>query len=66
MVIYAYGMLCQDDIAPEEVLLFNVHANYILDWTHQLMYVHNQLLIVISSSSMLALLGIGSGPSKLW
>jgi len=30
------------------------------------MYVHDQLLIVISSSGMFAMLGIGSGPSKLW
>jgi hypothetical protein len=38
----------------------------VLDWAHQLMYVHDQLLINISSSGMLAMLGIGSGPSKLW
>ncbi len=44
----------------------NVHANYFFDWAHQLMYVHDQILIVISSSGMLAMLGIGSGPSKLW
>jgi hypothetical protein len=43
-----------------------MHANYFLDWAHQLMYVYDQLLIVISSSGMLALLGIGSGQSKLW
>ncbi len=30
------------------------------------MYVHDQLMIVISSSSKLAMLGIGSGPSKFW
>jgi hypothetical protein len=36
-----------------------------LDWAQQLMYVHDQLLIVISSSGMLAMLGVGSGPSKL-
>jgi hypothetical protein len=59
-------MLCQDDVAPGEFYSSNVHANYFLDWAHQLMYVHNQLLIIISSSGMLALLGIGSGPSKLW
>ncbi len=40
--------------------------NIFLDWAHQLMYVHDQLLIVISSSGMLAMLGIGSGSSKLW
>jgi hypothetical protein len=38
----------------------------ILDWAHQLMYVYDHLLIVISSSGMLAMIGIGSGPSKLW
>jgi hypothetical protein len=43
-----------------------VHANYFLDWAHQLMNVNDQLLIVISSSGMLAKLGIGSEPSKLW
>ena len=43
----------------------NVHANF-LDWALQLMYVHNQFLIVISSSGMLAMLGMGAGPSKLW
>jgi hypothetical protein len=37
-----------------------------LNWAHQLMYVHDQLLIVTSSSGVLAKLGVGSGPSKLW
>jgi hypothetical protein len=37
-----------------------------LDWAHQLMHVHDQLLICISSSGMLAKLGVGTGPSKLW
>ncbi len=37
-----------------------------LTWAHQLMYVHDQLLIVISSSGTFTMLGIGSGPSKLW
>jgi hypothetical protein len=47
---------------------FNVHANYVLDldWAPQLMYVHNQLMIIISSSSMVAMLGMGAGSSKLW
>jgi hypothetical protein len=45
---------------------FNVHANYFLDWALQLMYVHDQLMIIISSSSMVAKLGMGAGPSKLW
>jgi hypothetical protein len=30
------------------------------------MYVHNQLMIVVSSSIMVAMLGMGAGPSKLW
>jgi hypothetical protein len=38
----------------------------ILGWAHQLMYFHDQLLIVISLSGMLGMLGIDSGPSKLW
>jgi hypothetical protein len=38
----------------------------VLDWAHQLMYVYDQLLIVISSSGLFAMLGVGSGPSKLW
>ncbi len=40
-------MLCQDDVAPEEFCLSSVHANYFLDWAHQLMYVHDQLLMDI-------------------
>jgi hypothetical protein len=39
---------------------------FFLDWALQLMYVHNQFLIVISSSGMLAMLGMDAGPSKLW
>jgi hypothetical protein len=58
-------MLFQDEVAPGEVLLFQCACQLFFDWAHQLMYVHDQLLIIISSSSMLALLGIGSGPSKL-
>jgi hypothetical protein len=38
----------------------------VLGWAHQLMYVQDQSLIVTSLSGMLAMLGIGSGPSKLW
>jgi hypothetical protein len=38
----------------------------VLGWAHQLMYVHDQLLIDISSSGILAMLGVGSGPSKHW
>jgi hypothetical protein len=44
---------------------FNVHANFFLDWALQFMYVHDQLMIIISSSSMVATLGMGAGPSKL-
>jgi hypothetical protein len=43
----------------------NVHAKF-LDWVLQLMYVHNQLMIIIKSSSMVATLGMGAGQSKLW
>jgi hypothetical protein len=48
----------------ESFYLSNVHANYFLDWAHQLIYVHDQLLIAILSSGMLAMLGVGSGPSN--
>jgi hypothetical protein len=61
-----YGMLCQDDIAPGEFLLLQCACQLVLDWAKQLMYVHDQLLIVISSSVILATLGVGAGPSKLW
>jgi hypothetical protein len=43
----------------------NVHAKY-LDWALQLMYVFDQLMIFISLSGMVATLGMGTGPSKLW
>jgi hypothetical protein len=38
----------------------------LLDWALQLMYDYDQLLIVISSSGMVAMLGMGAGQSKLW
>jgi hypothetical protein len=38
----------------------------LLDWAFQFVYVYDQLLIVISSSGMVAMLGMGAGPSKLW
>ncbi len=41
-------------------------AYHFFDWALQLIYVHNQFLIVISSSSMLAMLGMAAGSSKLW
>ena len=64
---YAYGMLCQDDVAPGEFLLVQCACQlFFLDWANQLMHVHDRLLIIISSSSMLAKLCVGSGPSKLW
>ncbi len=65
-LVFAYGMLCQDDVAPGEFLLLECACQFLLDWAHQLMYVHNQFLIDISSSGMLAMLGMGAGPSKLW
>ncbi len=61
----AYGMLCQDYVLPGE-FYSSMCMPIFLDWAHQLMYLHDQLLIIISSSGMLDLLGIGSGPSKLW
>jgi hypothetical protein len=66
MVDLFFGMLCQDDIALGEFLFFQCACQFLLDWEHQLMYVHDQLLIVISSGGMLAMLGMGAGPSKLW
>jgi hypothetical protein len=63
---YAYGVLCQDDIAPGKCFTPPMCIPFVLDWAHQLMYAHDQLLIVISSSGMLAMLGVGSEPSKLW
>ncbi len=60
-------MLCQDDVAPGEFYLSNMYANINLyNWIIQLMYVCDHLLIVISSSGMSAMLGMGTGPSKLW
>jgi hypothetical protein len=38
----------------------------LMDWAIQFMYVYDQLLIVISSSGMVAMLGVGAEPSKLW
>jgi hypothetical protein len=37
-----------------------------LELALQLMYVSDQLMIVTSSSGMVAMLGMGAGPSKLW
>jgi hypothetical protein len=37
----------------------------ILDWALQLMYVSDQLMIALSSG-IVATLGMGAGPSKLW
>jgi hypothetical protein len=65
-LIYAYGMLCQDDVAPGEVLLFQCACQLFFGLGTSTHVCHDQLLIVISSSGMFAMLGIGSGPSKLW
>jgi hypothetical protein len=61
-------MLFQDYVAPGKFYSSDVNANTDLwDWTIQLMYVYDQLLIVISTSIMLATLGMGTGPAKkLW
>jgi hypothetical protein len=37
-----------------------------MDWALQLMYVYDELLIVMSSSSMVAMLDMGAEPSKHW
>jgi hypothetical protein len=61
------GCVVKMTLLLESFDYFNVHANYyFLNWALQLMYVHDQLMIVISSSSMVAMLGMGAGPSKLW
>jgi hypothetical protein len=57
-------------VAKMTLLLESFHSSNVhdifLDWALQLMYVYDQLMIVISSSGMAAMLGIGAGPSKLW
>jgi hypothetical protein len=45
---------------------FDVHANYFFGLGTSTQNVDDQLMIVISSSSMVAVLGMGAGPSKLW
>ncbi len=62
---YALWDALSKDTAPGEFWLSNVHAIF-LDWALQLMYVCNQFPIVRSSRCMLAMLGMGAGPSKLW
>jgi hypothetical protein len=42
-LIYAYGMLCQDDVAPGEFLLLQCACQFLLNWALQLIYVHDQL-----------------------
>jgi hypothetical protein len=63
---YAYGMLCQDDVTPGEFLLIQCACQLFFGLITSTHVCHDQLLIVISSSGMFAMLGIGSGPSKLW
>jgi hypothetical protein len=63
---YAYGMLCQDDVSPREFLLIQCACQLFLGLGTSTHVCHDQLLIVISSSGMFAMIGIGSGPSKLW
>ncbi len=58
-------MRCQDDVASRRVLTPAMCMPIFLDWALQLMYVYDQLMIVISSSGILATLGMGAGPSKL-
>ncbi len=63
---YTYGMLCQDDVAPGEFLLIQCACQLFFGLGTSTHVCYDQLLIVISSSGMFAMLGIGSGPSKLW
>jgi hypothetical protein len=59
-------MHCHDDVASWRVFTHPMCMLFFLDWALQLMYVYDQLLIVISSSGMVAMLGtMGAGPSKL-
>ncbi len=46
-LFYAYGMCCQDDVAPGEFLLIKC-ACIFLDWALQLMCAHDQLMIDVS------------------
>ncbi len=57
MVDFCLWDACQDDVAPGK-LLIQCACQFFLDWAHQLMYVHDQLMIVISSSGMLAMLAV--------
>jgi hypothetical protein len=59
-------MLCQDDVAPGEFLLIQCACQLFFGLGTSTHVCYDQLLIVISSSGMFAMLGIGSGPSKLW
>jgi hypothetical protein len=64
---YAYEILCHDDVVPGEFLLVQC-ACQLFFWTGHInscMFMINYL-IVISSSGMLAMFDIGSGPSKHW
>jgi hypothetical protein len=63
-LIFAFGMHCQNDVAPGEFLLIQCACHFLV-WVLQLMYVFDQLRIVISSSGMVAMLGMGARPSKL-
>jgi hypothetical protein len=56
-------MLCQDDFVPGELYYFKVYANTNGQFNSCIFYI--QLLIVISSSGMVAMLGMGAGPSTL-
>ncbi len=44
-LIYAYGILCHDDVVPGEFLLVQCASQlFFLNWAYQLMYVYDQLL----------------------
>jgi hypothetical protein len=63
---YTYGMLCQDAVALGEFLLVQCACQLFFGLGKSTHVCPDQLLIVISSSGMFAMLGIGSGLSKLW
>jgi hypothetical protein len=58
------GCIVKMMLLLESFYTSNVHANF-WDWALQLMYGHDRFLIAISSSSVVAMLGVGAGPSKL-
>jgi hypothetical protein len=54
------------DVTPGEILLVQCACQLFFGLGTSTLVCHDQLLIVISSIGMFAMLGIGSGPSKFW